>query len=126
VDELEYSLKLKKYDIINSAVQMIIKWGSLVAIAWFASGALKSLAGRHTLANVALSFVANLGIGQKVSYVLAVAGIVYGQRQNRLRRRSIERLSARNQELERRLDPGRTSSELPPRGTTKPEDKSLE
>lgn len=57
-----------------------------------------------------------------LAIIFGVAGIVYGRRESKLRKDTVERLQDRNCRLEREIDPKRSSSQLTPRGDTRPED----
>jgi hypothetical protein len=125
VDQYEHSIKYKKLDIVNSAIQTFLKYGSLVAISAIFASALKILSGKQTLLNVTMLLVAHLKLSEKISYALGLAGILYGYRQRRLRRIVIENMSEHQRRLELSLDPRRTSSKITSKGTTRPDDRSL-
>jgi hypothetical protein len=82
-----------------------------------------ALAGKETLASLGMSVFGNVKVSDGILYVLTGSGLVYGLGQRSLRRRTIKRLTPRSIDLERKLDPGRTSSGLTSKGTTRPEDK---
>lgn len=65
---------------------------------------------------------AHLG-SAKVAWPITVVSMVYAELQRRERQRKTEKLSKRNRELELRLDPMRTSSQLTPTGETREEDR---
>ena len=120
--ELDASVRLRLIDGIVSTVQGAVKWLSLLGIAGFVYLAIRSVAGQHTFADIGIKFIGDLKINQGLSYLFGVGGVGYGMRERRLRRKTIERLSRRNVELEKMIDPDRTSSHLTTRGTTNPED----
>ncbi len=62
-------------------------------------------------------------VSEGLSYLFGVGGFGYGMRERKLRRETIERLSKRITDLEKLVDPSRTSSHLTVRGTTNPEDR---
>jgi hypothetical protein len=126
VDEFEFGIKFKKLDIINSAIQMAIKVGGLVGIFAIIGSTLRVMTGRETVLNIAIQIVATMKLSSKISYALGLAGVAYGLRQRRLRRSVIERMSEHQRKLEQSLDQGRTSSEITLKGTTRPDDRSLE
>lgn len=84
----------------------------------------EAVAGQETTANVIVRLIGELEIDRWVAYILAGVGIIYGLRQKHLRERSIERLTTYPEQLEKRLDPNRSSSNLTAKGKTRPEDKS--
>jgi hypothetical protein len=64
-------------------------------------------------------------IDQKFALTITLAGAcaVWAVAERILRQRAVGRLGARNAELERRLDPNRTTSGLTVNGKTHPRDK---
>jgi hypothetical protein len=99
-----------------------ICYGGLVGIFYFIYQSVAVLAGKATVADIGIKFLAELGISEALAWLLAGGGMLYGFGQRRLRKNTIERLQSRNQSLEQSLDPNRTSSRLTPRGDTRPED----
>jgi hypothetical protein len=87
--------------------------------------AIDALAGRTTsvyfdaLLNLFASLEAKIGI----TVLLGSCGWAFVER--RLRQSQVRRLSARNTELEQRLDPERSSSNLAPTGKTHPRDRGV-
>ena len=122
----DIEIQLGKIDIITGAIVSVVnnmvKWGGLLGISYFVYRTIQSLAGEHTIANIAIRIITNLKINQWLAYVIGIAGIGYGCMQKRSRKRTIEHLSERKEELEKMLDPKRTSSMLTKRGETNPED----
>lgn len=117
---------LKRSRGINSAIVLgnnLLKWGGLVLISRYIYYSIDSLAGKTTLADVGISFLGNLEVSITIAWVFGFCGIAYGVWQRKLRRDTVEVLQTRNIELERRIDPGRTSSSLTERGDTREEDK---
>lgn len=101
-----------------------IRWGSLVAMAYLGHLSIVAMAGRMTLADIAVNFSA-LGkaeVSVPIAVVTAVIAIIYGRRQRKLRKDTIENLQGRIRYLEQQLDPGRTSSSITVRGDTQEED----
>lgn len=109
---------------IISIFNNLIKWGSLVAIIYFFKEAIVALAGKDTSSKILFSFVSDLKMDRYAAYAAAIGGAIYGMRQRKLRKDTIERLQSRIVDLEKRLDPGRTTSTLTNRGETRPEDKA--
>jgi len=104
-------------------LQSLIKWGGLVFIVYFGYLTVAVLAGKHTEASIGIKVLGNIRISEALAWLLALGSATYGGAQRKLRRDVVERLHSRNKELERALDPRRSSSQLTPRGNTKPEDK---
>jgi hypothetical protein len=105
----------------------VVVWG-IVWIAGFVSAALiaRAFAGQSTTANIAVGLVvrayAHLG-SAKVAWPITFISVTYAELQRRERQRKTVKLSRRISELELRLDPARSSSELTPTGDTRQEDR---
>jgi hypothetical protein len=121
--ESEFGLSFKKYDEIGATLRTLIKWGSLVLIVRYGYLSVASMAGRHTLADIAVRFLGNLKVSESIAYILGSGGLIYGAAQRQLRRRNIQRLVKGKNDLEKLMNPGRTSSDLKDDGTTRPGDK---
>lgn len=108
-----------------------IKWCSLLLIVWLAKGAIGGLAGKVTLANIRLDSnifdsswqwqlaVILIGVG---GVVVGAAGLIYGFMQRSQKRAVIDSVGTRLSDLERLIDPKRSSSRLTRLGQTNPED----
>jgi hypothetical protein len=94
-----------------------------VAVVYLIRDVFVAYAGQATLANVAFSFIADLRFEAIVSYAFGAGGLLYGLRQRHLRQENVRRLTNRPQQLEKMIDPARTSSGLTPQGTTQPGDR---
>ncbi len=122
--ELRFQLRFKLIDLAASAFSLLIPWGALIVIAYYLSGSINVLAGKYTFADIGFRVLSDIRVSDGVAYLLGGGGVAYGLNERRLRRKTIERLSGRIQELEKRLDPRRSSSKLTRRGTTRPEDRT--
>lgn len=110
----------------NAVVQVIsqtIKWGGLCFLAWCFKESIEALAGKDTLSDIKIALLSDLNINQWLAYAVGGGGIVYGLSQRHLRKSTVETIQSRNQKLEKMVDPKRSSSNLTPRGNTRPEDK---
>jgi hypothetical protein len=109
--------------------QTAIKWGfgAYVAVSFFGemSRSIGHLAGQETSARLALSYFVNCpsGITVTVSLGFSLACLGYGLFERRLRHRTLAQSGGYQAELERRLDPRRTSSGLTSDGRTHPRDR---
>jgi hypothetical protein len=121
--ETEYLLRAKKLDIVDTAIRLLIPWGSLALIAFWVHGDVIALAGRQTLANIGLSVFGDIRVSDAVAYIFGAAGAGYGIAERTVRRRTIARLAGENIALEQLVHPERSTSHLTKRGTTSPEDK---
>ena len=120
----EPRLAFRVIDLAGLTISYVIPWGALILIAKWMAEAVTALAGKHTVADIGLKFLANVQISEAVAYIFGAGGIGYGLLERRQRRNTIERLGTRNRDLEARIDPGRTSSGLTTRGTTSPGDSA--
>lgn len=122
---------------LTKVVRDLIKYGAVVWIVYFVYASIDSLSGKTTLANIDLKAKGELSSPTEVESedawrycwpvlplagLFGIGGILYGRRQAKLRHDVIEREHQRTLELEAKLDPERTSSELTSRGDTRPED----
>ena len=82
---------------------------------------ISDLSGEHTIAD--LSLIGKIEISDAVLMLFGGGGTLYGLRQRKIRRDTIESLSGRQAEYEKKVDPKRSSSQLTKRGTTPPEKK---
>jgi hypothetical protein len=99
--------------------------GSLTIGYCFYQGSLavQAFAGRTSLANLQVGFLANVSFVWSVS--LTVSGLSIGLylRERNLHQKTRERLAGRITELELAIDPARESSKLTSRGLTRKEDE---
>lgn len=109
----------RTFESLNHAVF----WGALVAIGYFAFGALRAFAGTDTDVSILLHVLAERVARVEVSWPLAILFLVWAVTERRLRLRKTEALQGHIKALEQRLDPQRTSSGLLPTGESTPEDR---
>lgn len=118
-----YRLISQAIDSIAGIIKAAFFCVLLAVLAYWMREVLLAYAGKATLANVVIKLAADLRFDQTFAYIFGAGGIAYGLAQRQLRRRNIDRLTRRGIAAEQILDPNRTSSELTPRGTTRPEDR---
>lgn len=116
--ELDVQLSFKRWDTLAELGRLGIQWTALVFIAYFLYRSVDSLAGRNTLAELGFRVLGNLTVSRGIISLLAGSGWFYGLGQRALRRKAIERLAPAKNEVERRMDKNRTSSNLTSKGTT--------
>jgi len=107
---------------IGSGVRTFIRAGSVCFVAYMAKEAIVALAGQQTNARILVDFLASVSVNVAVAWGLAAGGVAYGYRERKLRKRAVHHLTGRKADLERKLDPGRSSSGLTKTGDTSPED----
>lgn len=113
----------RRYDAIGLVIGRGFKWGFFAILVWQGRHAVEALAGRTTLADFAVTLGANVSTAIAASWTVTIGFGVWVFLERKLRKRVQERLTGRARELELRMDPGRSSSELTPRGDTRPEDQ---
>src|SRR5690242_18223563 len=82
---LDHLVRLKKIDAIDANVRLIIRYGFLAVVAFFAYRAIDILAGKHTFADLGVRIFADVRIGNAIGYAVGGGGIAYGARQRKLR-----------------------------------------
>lgn len=123
--ELEYKYKHRRLDLVATFIQVTIPSLAGVAVVWLITASVDRLAGKFTIADIGIKFLGDLRISEAVAYVLTAGFGGWALMERKLKGDTIQRLSKRVVELERQIDPGRTSSRLTERGTTSPADKGL-
>ena len=108
---------------IGSIFHVIVPWTGAVLVAFLFYKSVVSLAGQYTFAQIGASFLGDFKISDGLAYVFGGGGVAYGLRHRKLRGDNVERMAGRIAEMEKLLDPKRSSSRLTPRGKTRPEDK---
>ncbi|RMF14191.1 MAG: hypothetical protein D6761_09845 [Candidatus Dadabacteria bacterium] len=122
---------MHRWDGIVRIWQTVVPWAGWVLISLFAWLSIRELAGHVTIANIKILAQAMSG-GESpcpawylvvASVMLGLGGVWFGRRERRLRKDTIERLHPYQRLWEERSDPDRSSSNLTPRGDTRPEDR---
>lgn len=98
-----------------------VKWAGVTACSYWFFRCIEALAGQDTNANVLMDLAVRMGISRWLAFAVGGCGLVYGMQQRKLRRRVVERTGGRIKDLEARLDPRRSSSQLDDRGRTPPD-----
>jgi hypothetical protein len=87
MDKFEYELKKQRGETINAAVVKLCKWIPITVICWFGYLSIAALAGRSTLASLALYLVADLKVNKLLSHIVmsafGIGGASYGYLQKR-------------------------------------------
>jgi len=121
--ENRYLRRTNTAQAIASIVNNAIRWTGVVFISWCGYQSINAMAGKQTAASILISLFGNLTVSQSLAYILGAGGVIYGLSERKLRQGTVKRLQKRNQDLEGRLDPGRTSSKLTETGETHPRDQ---
>ena len=110
--------KSKTTEGIVSVVNNLIKWGGLSFLGYCFYLSIAALAGKSTMADIGINFLGQVTVSETLAWVMGGSGIGYGYYQRKLRRDVIEQSSETIKKREQEKDPGRSSSQLTPRGTT--------
>lgn len=125
--ELEYKLKSQKLETLSRLLHSIVKYGALCFVVWRLGLTVEVLAGKSTLANFGIYLFADLKANKVFSHLVmglvGLTGAGYGIRERSQKRSQIHTLGNRVVELEKRIDPKRTSSGLTLDGRSRPEDE---
>jgi len=108
---------------VGRTVRWLIAFGAAIAFFHYLTLIMSSLAGKTTTANVVLNMLGSLNFSSSLAWAGTVSAVAYGAGQKSLRKRTVNNLHAHIRELETRLDPNRTSSELATTGETNPKDQ---
>src|SRR5579872_5036220 len=100
-----------------------IPWGAFLIIFGFVAYMVSHIAGKTTLAQIGMSFIGDIRISDAVAYIFGGSGFAYGLNERRLRHKKTASMAGYSALLETKIHPGRTSSGLTPKGTTRKEDK---
>jgi hypothetical protein len=103
------------------ALVTLIRGATTVGVAYCLYLSVNSIAGKTTVFSAVLSVLADLRISILVT--LTLAGCGWGLIERMLRQRKTEYFQQRIRDLEKKIDPQRTTSGLTPKGKTNPQDK---
>lgn len=98
-----------------------IRCAAAVAAIYFSQFLVAPFAGKDTMLALNVALLGDIKFA--VSIGLTGAAAAWAVVERSLRHRKVEHLQGRVKELEKQLDPGRTSSRLTTKGKTNPEDK---
>ena len=115
-------LRFRVVDGIFSIIHQCVPWVGAGVLGYFGYLSVEALAGQTTAANIGIDVLGNLRVSEGLAWLVGASGLAYGAWERKLRKDDIERLAERNRQLEYRIDPGRSSSELTPRGDSRTED----
>ena len=121
--ELKFIKQSRVSERIASVLLSLIRWGGIVGTVYFGYLSIESLAGQKTSADIGVNFLANIDISVALAWAVGAGGVLYGSKQKKLRKDTIEKLQKRIKELELKSDFNRSSSELTSRGDTRLEDR---
>jgi hypothetical protein len=117
---LDNQLSFKRLDTALEFWRVLIQWGTVAFLGYMTYRSVGALAGMTTSANIGVRLFGNLMVNRGIVALLTGSGWAFGLAQRSLRRKNIERLVPLKNDLEKVIDPKRTSSNLTSRGTTPP------
>jgi hypothetical protein len=106
----------------SGAVRTATRWTGGCFIAYFTYLSVEALAGRTTLANIAVNFIGNLTVSKSLAYLFGAGGAGYGLYERKKRQRAVGHMHGHNKSLESIIDSRRSSSGLTRTGETNPLD----
>jgi hypothetical protein len=111
------------FDQLRANGRYFLVCATIVLCVYKLSHAVESFAGQITITSITFRILANIIV--KWSLTIAVSGlsIALYLRERKQHEKTRERLTKRITELELRLDPGRSSSQLTPKGRTRKGDE---
>jgi hypothetical protein len=111
------------FNLIRKLGQSVVMWCGIAWCVHEASISIVAFAGKSTAASMALNVLANVSVvwGSSV-FVSGISVSLYFVERSK-HRKTRDRLTDRITELERKIDPNRTSSLLTPEGLTRKEDE---
>lgn len=122
-EEVRLGYKVQLAQIVGRVIMTGFPWLGACVIAYFGYKCIDVLAGEKTVANIGVRLFADVRISEAVAWLFGSGGVAYGWKQRSLRRMTVERLTGRITDLERKRDSSRSSSRLTSRGETNPKDK---
>jgi hypothetical protein len=119
-------IKTRKFtttvEALTGLVRTLIRWGGVVLICWFQYRCFQAIAGKDTTFSAVVNLVAKLSIDRWIAYI--VAGLASGcwWIERRTRQRTIKEREEYIRELEKKVDPKRSTSGLTATGKPRQED----
>lgn len=127
MNKQKFQLLSQSLDVFGRFLAQLPMWTAICIVVFFIHKDILALAGKETIAQFGFFLLADLRASKLfshiVSWAVGLVGTTYGIRERNLRRRSISRITAHGIEVEKKLDPGRSSSHLTTKGTTRKEDR---
>jgi len=121
-----YEYKAKRVTAIGSvltaAFNQLSKYFFYGFCVYRASLSINEFAGKTTIANLDATIFLGVTLKETISYAVGGAGVCYGLSERHRRKKSVAHVQLHNQQLELRLDPNRTTSNLTAMGDTNPQD----
>lgn len=118
--------KSKLTSSITEIVVALIRYGTIALCAYFLFSSMSevvvALSGKATNADILVNFLGNLRFSNSIAALFGFGGITYGVIERKERQKMIQRQHGRIKEIEKRIDPKRSSSNIAETGDTHPDD----
>ena len=123
ISEEELQRKHARWMAANSTIRAILTTAIICLFGWLSIHSafylpIQAAHGEITTISLAQNFLANIHADVYVAWGTAAGGVIFGEVQRRKRNRERVDKDARITELEKKLDPNRTSSLMTPGGET--------
>jgi hypothetical protein len=114
-----------RWDYGYRITRVLAKFGTYSFCAYCIYQSIVALAGTSTdlAVSIWLWLETSRGFTISASLTIAALAMIYGWGERSLRQRTVARLQKRLRELEKKIDPERSSSGLTPHGRTNPDDE---
>src|SRR5688572_5621132 len=113
----KYSLRHRVVDHVGTILNTSTKFGFLALVFYFIRGGLIALSGQTTIANLGLTVASDLTVVDTVEAIVMSTAVIYGLWERKQRHSKTKYFANRLSQLERSIDPRRSSSKLMPSGT---------
>lgn len=119
--QLEALIASERFYTVRYVLARITEATIYVSLFWFSYLAIEQLAGTSTKAMLIVKGLGESSSGCTLAFTFGIGGVFYGHRQRKLKGDTVQRLQDRIRQLEKIIDPKRTSAALTDRGDTIPE-----
>ena len=120
--ELEIKrIETRTYTLISISSHLF-KFLTIAVLAYFGYMSIDALSGEITEANFIVGLFSNKYFANVICLLVAIASIIYGRRQSKLRKDVVERFHKHMQNEEKAIDPSRSSSRMDARGENRLEE----
>jgi negative regulator of sigma E activity len=125
--ELKHQFRMRLVQVVSVGWEQLIRAAMVACVCLCIYFCIRELAGKQTLADIRFRMIADLKANRwmavAVPWGLTAATTAWGAGERYLRKRHIRRVSSEASEMQKRLDPGRRSSNLSKTGETNREDQ---
>ena len=124
--ELDHEFRMRVLQVISTGWRSLLLFLAVVSVCLALYYSVRELAGRQTLADLSFKAIADLKANRYFAVILPwilsalTGGWALGERS--LRKQHIRRVSSESSEMQKKINPGRRSSNLMLDGETRPED----